>query len=199
MAQYDTRSLGIGHRITARAWAVSHDQGSTEVNIGLFTAVAAIAPGTDGSGHKASQPAADPDDLKDALSLARAVQFLVAPWNPALTILQIFLEKIKYGYRAFSNQKDHVSQLSNFIDQVLMANARSWQLNQPCMMADDLAAMWVTFTAGRSTSTNDGTTKERREENQERSRGEREGKRRRDWEQLRDGARERGRVPQQRR
>jgi hypothetical protein len=38
----------------------------------------------------------------------------------------------------------------NFINQVLVENARSWQLGQPCMMADDLASSWVTFTAGRA-------------------------------------------------
>jgi hypothetical protein len=37
VAQYDTKSLGLGHRISAKAWAVLHDQGSTEINIGLLT------------------------------------------------------------------------------------------------------------------------------------------------------------------
>jgi hypothetical protein len=49
----------------------------------------------------------------------------------------------------FSNQKDHVTQLTSFINQVLIENARSWQLGQPCMTADDLATAWITFTASR--------------------------------------------------
>jgi hypothetical protein len=148
VAQYDTKSVGIGHRVTAKAWTVTHDQGNTEINIGLFTAAASIAPGSDSGRHCA--PPEDLDDLKNAVSLARAALWLAAPWNPALMILQIFLERIKYGYRSFSNSKDHVSQVTNFINQVLVENARSWQLGQPCMTADDLASSWVTFTAGRA-------------------------------------------------
>jgi hypothetical protein len=54
VAQYDTKSVGIGHRVTAKAWTVTHNQGNTEINIGLFTAAASIAPGSDSGRHCAA-------------------------------------------------------------------------------------------------------------------------------------------------
>jgi hypothetical protein len=92
------------------------------------------------------------------VSLARAALFLVYNWNPALTILQLFLEQIRYGYKVFTNSKDHVTQLTSFINQVLMENARSWQLGQPCKTADDLATAWITFTAGHIASATGAAT-----------------------------------------
>jgi hypothetical protein len=181
VAQYDTKSLGLGHRISAKAWAVLHDQGSTEINIGLFTAAATTAPGTEFSGRSCFPPE-DLQDLKDAVSLARAALFLVYNWNPALTILQLFLEQIRYGYKAFTNSKDHVTQLTSFINQVLMENARSWQLGQPCMTADDLATAWITFTAGRiASATGAATTTTTSKSDGKKQAG---GK----WEKLADGA-----------
>jgi hypothetical protein len=70
VAQYNTKSVGIGHRVAAKAWTVTHDQGNTEINIGLFTAAASIAPGSDSGRHCATPE--DLDDLKNAVSLAKA-------------------------------------------------------------------------------------------------------------------------------
>ncbi len=179
--------------MTAKAWAVTHDQGNTEINIGLFTAAASIPPGSDSGRH--CSPPEDLDDLKNAVSLARAALWLAAPWNPALMILQLFLERIKYGYRSFSNSKEHVSQVTNFINQVLVENARSWQRGQPCMTADDLASIWVTFTAGRaphnpaatiaasSYSFNDNKTDDKTIEE-----GGKDSQREHRWETLKEGA-----------
>jgi hypothetical protein len=127
--------------------------------------------------------------LKIALSTARAVFQLVHPWNLSVTILHLFLENNLYGYKFFSNAKEHVRQLMSFCNTVFMANARNWQLGKPCLDAKDLAQQWVLFTSTHSASENttQGEENDKKKETAKRKRSPAKDWKR-DYPVLKDGA-----------
>jgi len=151
VAHYDGQGLGLPYIIATKTWAVVHEPGSTELNMGMFTKEAGATGHSDSSFRHCI-----PDSLaafKITLSTARAVFQLVHPWNLSITVLHLFLENHQYGYKFFSNAKDHVRQLVSFCDGILLSNAKHWQLGKPCLDAKDLAQMWVLFTSNHSADT----------------------------------------------
>jgi hypothetical protein len=148
VAHYDARGLGLGYLVSAKAWAAVHDPGCTDICLGMFT----HAAGSAGSSEAATKfKCEDLDEFKQTLSHARAVQQLVNPWNYSITAIHLYLENIKWGYRYFSNQKDHVKGLMTFVDQTLLANATNWQkkLGLPCLNAAELKQSLDLYVAGR--------------------------------------------------
>jgi hypothetical protein len=112
----------------------------------MFTHDAGAAGNSDSN---AKVKCEDLDEFKQTLSHARAVQQLVTPWNYSITAIHLYLENIKWGYRHFSNQKDHIKGLTGFVDQALLANATNWQLGLPCLNAAELKQTWDLYVAGR--------------------------------------------------
>jgi len=153
-AHYDVKTVGLGNRVSSKAWACLHDPGSVDLTINLFL------PTATGSA-RGSQEAA-PEGLeffKMALSVARVAQQMVTPWNFSITTIQLFLETTKFGQRQFNNQKEHVSQLTVFVNDSLLTNAKNWQLGQPFMDVAALASQWAVLTAGRPMGGSTGTGK----------------------------------------
>ena len=146
VAHYDGQGLGLAYHVAAKTWATVHDPGNTELNMGMFTREAGAANSSDSSFRHCI-----PDSLNNfklTISTARAVLQLVQPWNLSVTALHLFLENNQYGYKYFSNAKEHVRQLMSFSDTVLLTNAKNWQMGKACLDAKDLAQQWVLFTSG---------------------------------------------------
>ena len=145
-AHYDVKTVGLGNRVSSKAWACLHDPGSVDLTINLFTKPsatgAAKAAGDDGLPEGL-------ENFKIALSVARTAQQMVMPWNFSITTIQLFLETTRFGQRQFTNQKEHVSQLAAFVNDCLLTNAKNWQLGQPFMDVAALTTQWAVLTAGR--------------------------------------------------
>jgi len=180
VAHYDARGLGLGYLVSAKAWAAVHDPGCTDINLGMFTHAAGAAGNSD---YNTKFKCEDLDEFKQTLSHARAVQQLVTPWNYSITAIHLYLENIKWGYRHFTNQKDHIKGLTGFVDQALLANATNWQLGLPCLNAAELKQAWDLYVAGRG-----GDNRTQYSGNRRRSPSPSSRDRTRRWEKLSEGA-----------
>jgi len=145
-AHYDVKTVGLGNRVSSKAWACLHDPGSVELTINLFTKPAATGAAR-GAGDEGQPEGLE--NFKMALSVARTAQQMVTPWNFSITTIQLFLETTKFGQRQFTNQKEHVAQLAAFVNDSLLTNAKNWQLGQPFMDVAALTTQWAVLTAGR--------------------------------------------------
>jgi len=145
-AHYDVKTVGLGNRVSSKAWACLHDPGSVELTINLFT-----KPTTTGAAKTTGDEGIleGLENFKMALSVARTAQQMVTPWNFSITTIQLFLETTKFGQRQFNNQKDHVAQLAAFVNDSFLTNAKNWQLGQPFMDVAALTTQWAVLTAGR--------------------------------------------------
>jgi len=153
-AHYDVKTVGLGNRVSSKAWAYLHDPGSVDLTINLFMPSATAVGATRGN-----QEYEGLDSFKMALSVARVAQQMVTPWNFSITTIQLFLETTKFGQRQFNNQKDHVTQLTAFVNDSLLTNAKNWQLGQPFMDVAALTSQWAVLTASRPAGGGQGTGK----------------------------------------
>jgi len=152
-AHYDVKTVGLGNRVSSRAWACLHDPGSVDLTINLFMSPAAAS----GAGRGNSDIVPEGlENFKMALSVARVAQQMVTPWNFSITAIQLFLETTKFGQRHFNNQKEHVTQLAAFVNDSFLTNAKNWQLGQPFMDVAALTSQWAVLTAGRPVGGNPG-------------------------------------------
>jgi len=142
-AHYDVKTVGLGNRVSSKAWACLHDPGSVDLSINLFMNASA---GPIKNGDSVPEGL---ENFKLALSVARTAQQMVTPWNFSITTIQLFLETTKFGQRQFTNQKEHVGQLAAFVNDSLLTNAKNWQLGQPFMDVAALTTQWAVITAGR--------------------------------------------------
>jgi len=145
-AHYDVKTVGLGNRVSSKAWACLHDPGSVDLTINLF--IKPTATGAAKTGGDEGLPEGL-ENFKMALSVARTAQQMVTPWNFSITTIQLFLETTRFGQRQFTNQKDHVTQLAAFVNDSLLTNAKNWQLGQPFMDVAALTTQWAVLTAGR--------------------------------------------------
>ena len=153
-AHYDVKTVGLGNRVSSKAWACLHDPGSVDLSINLFLYPVAVTGASRGS-----QEPEGLESFKMALSVARVAQQMVTPWNFSITTIQLFLETTKFGQRQFNNQKEHVTQLAAFVNDSLLTNAKNWQLGQPFMDVAALTSQWAVLTAGRPVGGGTGTAK----------------------------------------
>jgi hypothetical protein len=147
LSHYDSKGAGFHHIIAAKAWATAHDPGATDITLGMFTQEAGTMGNSDSSFRHCM-----PENLaafKIVLSTARGVLQLVQPWNLSIMMLQLFLENNEYGYKYFTNAKEHVKSLMAFGDRILLMNAKNWQMDKPCLDAPAITQQWAQFTAGR--------------------------------------------------
>jgi len=155
-AHYDVKTVGLGNRVSSKAWACLHDPGSVDLTINLFLSPAAAAGPARGGADVIPEGL---DNFKLALSVARVAQQMVTPWNFSITTIQLFLETTKFGQRQFNNQKEHVHQLAAFVNDCLLTNAKNWQLGQPFMDVGALTSQWAVLTAGRPVAGTGGAGK----------------------------------------
>lgn len=147
-AHYDVKTVGLGNRVSSKAWACLHDPGSVDLTINLFLNPTTAAGSSRGAAREDSAPEGL-ENFKMALSVARVAQQMVTPWNFSITTIQLFLETTKFGQRQFANQKEHVLQLAAFVNDSFLTNAKNWQLGQPFMDVAALTSQWAVITAGR--------------------------------------------------
>ena len=157
-AHYDVKTVGLGNRVSSKAWACLHDPGSVDLTINLFLSSATAAGPTRGTTREENLPEGL-DNFKMALSVARVAQQMVTPWNFSITTIQLFLETTKFGQRHFANQKEHVLHLTAFVNDSFLTNAKNWQLGQPFMDVAALTSQWAVLTAGRPVATTSGRNK----------------------------------------
>ena len=146
--QYDTHNLGLGRNISNKAWAALHNPGSLNLSIKLFQPSTCFSKNSDF--RREGDPFETLDDFKTALRAAGTAQQLVTPWNFSIAALEGFLHTTSFGYRFFKSQKEHVGQLTAFVDSCLTENGRRWTLRCPFLTNSDLTNKWNVFTATKS-------------------------------------------------
>ncbi len=140
--QYDVQNLGFSRNLSAKAWAAVHNPGHGNLSINLFATAASQAASS--REQKDTEPFGDLEDFKTALRAASLAQTMVMPWNFSIAAIEGFLHSTKYGFR---NQRDHIRQLTAFVDLCFTENSRRWNLRKPFLVNQDLTNKWNVFTA----------------------------------------------------
>jgi len=143
--QYDVQSLGFSRNISAKAWAAVHNPGHGRLSIKMFAAASSRA-GLD-KDRRDDEPFSSLEDFKTALRAACLAVNLAMPWNHSVTAIEGFLHSTKYGFKYFHNARDHIRQLTAFVDLCFEENARRWNLRRPFLVNTDLTNEWNVFTA----------------------------------------------------
>jgi hypothetical protein len=81
-------------------------------------------------------------ELRTAVATLEAAIHKVMPWNFAFTAVQLFLVSINFGDSELSGHKTRLQFLSNFVDEILRANARNWEEKKKFVSNQELCARW---------------------------------------------------------
>lgn len=148
--QYDVQNLGFSRQMSAKGWAAIHNPGHGNLSIKLFSSAASRAASE--RTQRESDCFSDLEEFKTALRAASLAQSLATPWNFSIAAIEGFLHTTKYGFKFFKNQREHVRQLTAFVDWCFEENARRWNLRKPFLINTELTNEWNVFTATLSTS-----------------------------------------------
>ena len=146
--QYDAHNLGLGRNISSKAWAALHNPGSLNLSIKLFQPSSCFTRNSDAKRDGDNFDSLE--DFKTALRAAGTAQQLVTPWNFSVAAIEGFLHTTSFGYKFFKSQKEHVTQLTAFVDSCFTENGRRWTLRRPFLTISDLTNEWNVFTSTKS-------------------------------------------------
>ena len=150
--QYDAHSLGLGRNISSKAWAALHNPGSLNLSIKLFQPSTCFTKNSDSRRDS---------DAFDSLDDFKTAQQLVTPWNFSVAAIEGFLHTTSFGFKFFKSQKEHVTQLTAFVDSCLTENGRRWTLRRPFLTISNLTNEWNVFTATENSARYDNSNRGR--------------------------------------
>ena len=67
-----------------------------------------------------------------------------------MAAIEGFLHTTSFGYKFFKSQKEHVTQLTPFVNSCFTENGRRWTLRRPFLTISDLTNEWNVFTSTKS-------------------------------------------------
>jgi hypothetical protein len=93
-------------------------------------------------------------------TLDSAIQQVI-PWNAAFKTLAVFLTGNNFGETELGNRPLKHFVLANFIDEVLRANARNWEVKRGFESAHELGIHWQAMIARQGILINSATSKQK--------------------------------------
>jgi hypothetical protein len=141
---YDMASLGLDGLVASKGWVEIHDPGSMNLSVQMFNINSVTAK--DGG-------MSDIAELRLALRTMRAACGLVMPWNKSIEALENFLLQSNFCFEETGKLDKRAKLMSQFVDQVLRANAVRWRDEEPFLTAGRLQSTWASFISTRSSAT----------------------------------------------
>ena len=78
-----------------------------------------------------------------------------------MAAIEGFLHTTSFGFKFFKSQKEHVTQLTAFVDSCLTENGRRWTLRRPFLTISNLTNEWNVFTATKNSARYDNSNRGR--------------------------------------
>ena len=145
MANYELVSLGIGDLMTPRVWVEIHKPNSRILTIRMLSRNSVDAAWRDPDRSETPKEFETIQELHMALLTLDCVIHKIMPWNMSFKTLYSFMVSMDFGVSDLSGKTGRLNLVSNFVDEILRANARNWEERKKFLSHQDLVARWSAF------------------------------------------------------
>jgi hypothetical protein len=140
---YDMASIGLDGLVSSKGWVEVHDPGSMNISVQMFNTNSVTTK---------EGGLSDVSELKLAVRTMRAAVGMAMPWNKSVEALENFLIQTDFCANDTGKMDKRAKLLTQFIDQVLRANAVRWRDEEPFLTSGKLQSTWASFFNARSAS-----------------------------------------------
>jgi len=145
ITNYELVSSGIGDLLTPKVWEEAHQPGSRLLTIQMLSTKSVEAALRFPDRAEAPKSFETLQDLKMAVATLETAIQRIMPWNLSFRTLSLFLITNDFGYSDLGGKSSKLDLLSNFVNEVILANARAWEERKKFLSHQDLCGKWSAF------------------------------------------------------
>ena len=145
ISRYDSEGVGISGHINSHIWALLHNPGSKDISITRLSpeVLKAARTSNDRDSESCKKEFKSINEICHALASLRTATHMIHPWNMSVVTLEYFLNSVHFGERDIFSVSERVNFVTEFIDEVLLFNAKAWDDNMPFLGTSGVGQKWT--------------------------------------------------------